>query len=103
MCELVGSSFLTKFSFIFEKENVGLYRGVGLRVFRNLLGPEIERRRTEIIKVFKDCDLSITKKNQCMKVMDAVDFQCNLTNNTYILYRKPTDINLYTNINSNKS
>ena len=43
-------------------ENVGLYRDHGLRVFRNLSGPEIEKKRKEIIKAFKDCGLFIATK-----------------------------------------
>ena len=41
---------------------MGLYRDHGLRVFRNLSGPEIEKKRKEIIKAFKDCGLFIATK-----------------------------------------
>ena len=59
--ELVGSYILSKLNLSLIKK-VGLYRDDGLGVFRNLSGPEIERKRKEIIKVFKDCGLSIATK-----------------------------------------
>ena len=66
--ELVNSYILTKFDFRFEKKILSLYGSDGFGVFRNLLGPEIEKRRQEIIKVFKHCDLSITAKTNLKKV-----------------------------------
>ena len=66
--ELVNSYILTKFDFRFEKKILSLYGSDGFEVFRNLLGPEIEKRRQEIIKVFKQCDLSITAKTNLKKV-----------------------------------
>ena len=50
--ELVNSYILTKFDFRFEKKILSLYGSDGLGVFRNLLGPEIEKTRQEIIKSF---------------------------------------------------
>ena len=46
---------------------MGLYRDHGLRVFRNLSGPEIEKKRKEIIKAFKDCGLFIATKKMSVK------------------------------------
>ena len=45
-----------------RKENVGLYRDDGLGVLRNLSDPETERLRKGIIKISKDCGLSIAIK-----------------------------------------
>ena len=51
-CELVGSGILSKLNGIFDKKNVGLYRDDELDVFRNLLGPEVEKKRKEITVVY---------------------------------------------------
>ena len=42
-----------------EQNNVGLYRDDGLGIFRNLSRHNIERKKKEIIKIFKDFGLSI--------------------------------------------
>ena len=47
---------------LIRKENAGLYRDDDLVILRNLSGPEVERIRKKIIKIFKDCGLSITIK-----------------------------------------
>ena len=70
---LVGSYILTEFDFIFDKKILSLYRSDGLfdGVFRILTSPEIERRRKEITKICKHCDLSITRKT----ILKVVDFE----------------------------
>ena len=54
ICELAGIYNLHLLKSIIRKENVGLYRDAGLGVLRNLSGPETERLRKQIIKIFKD-------------------------------------------------
>ena len=70
---LVGSYILTEFDFIFDKRILSLYKSDGLfdGVFRILTSPEIERRRKEITKICKHCDLSITRKT----ILKVVDFE----------------------------
>ena len=41
-----------------------------------LLGPEVERKRKVIIKVFRDCGLSISTKTN-LKVVDFLDVNFN--------------------------
>ena len=54
ICKLVGAFILNKISPIMqEQNNVGLYRDDGLGIFRNLSRPNIERKKKEIIKIFK--------------------------------------------------
>ena len=54
ICELVGTFILNKISPIMQEENnVGFYRDDGLSIFRNLLRPNIERKKKEIIKSFR--------------------------------------------------
>ena len=51
ICKLVGTFILNKTSSIMqEQNNVGLYRDDGLGIFRNLLWPNAERKKKEIIK-----------------------------------------------------
>ena len=49
---------------------LSLCRGDRIGGFRILSGPKIERRRTEIIKICKHCDLSITRETN-LKVVDV--------------------------------
>ena len=42
-----------------NKEDVVLYRDDGLGIFKNISGPEIERKKKAIVKVFKKSELSI--------------------------------------------
>ena len=62
VCELVGVYILHLLKTVIRKENVGLYHDYGLGILRNSSGPEIERKRKQIIRVFKSCGLNITVK-----------------------------------------
>ena len=59
----------------------------GLGILRNSSGPEIERKRKQIIQIFKSCGLNITVKTN-LKTVDFLDVRLDLTNNTYQPYRK---------------
>ena len=100
VCDLVGIYSLNLLKTIIRKENVGLYRDDGLGIIRNSSGPEIDRMRKQIIKVFKECGLNIVIKMN-LKTVDFLDVRFNLTNNTYEPYRKPNNEPVYININSN--
>ena len=60
-----------------NKNNFGLYRDDGLGILRKTSGPEADRKRKNTIKIFKECELSITcevnKKN-----VDFLDVRFNL-------------------------
>ena len=43
-----------------EQNNIGLYSDDDLGIFRNLSRPNIERKKKEIIKIFKSFGLYIT-------------------------------------------
>lgn len=47
----------TRINKIMKKENISLNRDHGLCVFKNLLAPEIERKRKETVKLFQKCGL----------------------------------------------
>ena len=67
--ELVGLLMLSKLVQLFQDNSVGLYRDDGLGVLRNLPGPETERLRKYVVKIFKDCGLSITSKTN-LRIVD---------------------------------
>ena len=62
VCELVGIYTLSKIKNVTNKKNIGSYRDDGLGIFQNIPETEIERKKKQIVKVFKDCGLSITIK-----------------------------------------
>ena len=62
VCELVGSFVLQQLSQLLEHYSAGFYRHDGLAILKRLSGPEVERVKKKIMKVFKDCRLKITIK-----------------------------------------
>ena len=100
ICDLVGIYKLYQLKNAIRKENVGLYRDDGLGILRNLSGPEIERIRKRIIKIFKDSGLNITIKMN-LKTVDFLDVRFDLLNGTYQPYRKPNNQPVYINKQSN--
>ena len=99
-CELVGKYILKKLKNVTNKENIGLYRDDGLGIFQNIPKTEIERKKKQIVKVFKDCGLSITIKCN-LKLVDFLGVTFNLVNEIYKPYRKPNNKPLYINKHSN--
>ena len=98
LCELVGSFILNKLTYLVNKSDIGLYRDDGLGIFYNVSKPEIERKKKNIVKVFKGCGLSITI--QCnLKTVDFLDVTFDLDNNAYKPFdnNKPIDINKHSN------
>ena len=59
VCELVGSYILQQLSQLFEHHSVELYRHDGLAILKGLSGPETERVKKKVTKVFKHCGLKI--------------------------------------------
>ena len=88
MCELVGTYILNQLKDTFQHHSAGLYRDDGLAVVKGLSGPEIERMKKRIIKIFKDCGLKITIKGD-LKIVNFLDVTFDLHKNTYEPYRKP--------------
>ena len=81
ICELVGIYNLHQLKNLIRKENAGLYREDGLCILRNLSGPEVERIRKRIIKIFNDCGLNITIKMN-FKIVDFLDVRLDFVNYT---------------------
>ena len=101
ICELVGTFILNKITPIMqERNNVGLYRDDGLGIFRNLSRPNIERKKKEIIKIFKSFGLSITVTTNVTSA-NYLDVNFDLTKDIYKRYRKPNDEPVYISRHSN--
>ena len=61
--------------------------GNGLGIFRNTSGPKADQKPKNIIKIFKECGLSITCEVN-KKIVDFLDVWFNLIDQTYEPYRK---------------
>ena len=94
VCQLVGSYLLKKVLNIVDKKYIGLYRDDGLAILQNLSGPQIERKRKDIIKMFKTAGLNITIQAG-LRIVNFLDVQFNLNNGTYQPYRKPDNTPVY--------
>ena len=68
-------------------ENMGLYREDGLSIFKNMSGPEIERTKKELVKVFKNNGLPITVKTN-LKTADFLNIHFDLVKEIYQPYNK---------------
>ena len=100
ICELVGIYIQNKLCKLMSRKDFGLYRDDGLGILRNTSGPEADQKRKSIIKIFKECGLSITCEVN-KKIVDFLDVRFNLNEQTYEPYRKPNNEPVYINIQSN--
>ena len=101
ICELVGTFILNEIGPIMQEENnVGLYRDDGLGIFRNLSRTNIDRKKKEIIKIFKNFGLSIAVTTNATSG-NYLDVNFDLTTEIYKPYRKPNDEPVYINNHSN--
>ena len=100
VCELVGSYMLIQLTHSVNKESVGLYRNDGLGVFPNISKPERERKKKQIVKIFKEYGLSITI--QCnLKSVHFLDATFDVYDSLQKPYRKPNNKPIYINKQSN--
>ena len=98
--ELVGTFIQNKPWKLINKKDFGLYRDDKLGILRNTSGPEADQERKNIIKTFKECGLSITSEVS-KKIIDFLDVQFNLNDQTYEPYRKLNNELVYINKQSN--
>ena len=63
-------------------------------------GPEGERKKKELVKIFKDNGLSFTAKTN-LKIADFLDIRFDLVKDIYQPYKKPNDDPLCINKKSN--
>lgn len=101
LCELVGLYILHHLSQRYGIDTSGLYRDDGLCCFENTSGPQSDRIKKDLVKLFKDVfDLRITIQTN-LKVVDFLDVTFNLSNGTYQPYSKPNSQPTYVNVHSN--
>ena len=67
-------------------------------MFDKLSGPQIEQRKKNIIKIFKDCGLSITVTTNTTSILHLT---LNLETESYQPFRKPNNDPICIDINSN--
>ena len=96
ICELVGIYIQNKLCKLMNKKDFGLYRDDGLGILRNTSRPEADRKRKNIIKIFKECGLSIICEAN-KKMVDFLDVRFNLNNQTDEPYRNLNNEPVYIN------
>ena len=100
ICELVGLLVLSKLGSSYNSNDIGLYRDDGLSVFKNNSGPQAEKIKKDITKIFKELGLNITIKCN-LKIVNFLDVTFDLNTGKYYPYKKPNDELTYINKHSN--
>ena len=99
VCELIGIFMVSLLRKHINKNHIGLYRDDGLVILKNTSGPETEKLKKKLQKLFKEKDLDIII--QCnLKITNYLDITLNLNDGSYRPYRKPNEGNNYSDINS---
>ena len=100
VCELIGSFLLNLLGRQYDTKNIGLYRDDGLSIFKNCSGPQMEKIKKRLQKVFKNNGLdAIIECN--MKIVNYLDVTFNLNDGTYRPYQKPDSKIQYIHVESN--
>ena len=101
LCKLVGLYILQILGEKYGKHGIDLYHDNRLACFQYTVGPQVDRIRKDLIKIFKeDFDLSIICKTN-FKVVNFLDVTLNLTVGKYKPCNKPYNNPLHINIPSN--
>ena len=100
MCELVGLYILNRLSEKYDKESTMLYRDNGLVLFSNISGPQTDRIKKDIKRIFVELGLKIEIKTN-LKIVDFLDVTFNLTNRMYYPFKKPNNTPTYINTKPN--
>ena len=95
MCELVGLCLLKLLHNEFGKTNIGLYREDN-SCFQNISGPNSERIKKKMCKIFKENGLNITVASK-LAIIDFLDVTFDLRSGTYYPYRKQNNEILHIN------
>ena len=78
-----------------------MYTDDGLVCFENVNGPQAEKIRKDVIKIFKqELDLNFTSETN-LKIVNFLDITLNLSTGRYQPYNKPDNDPLCINVNSN--
>ena len=100
VCELVGLFLLNEAKKTFPQVDLGLYRDDGLGAYEKIPGPQAERIKKGITKLFKELGLSITINMNQINA-DFLDVIMDLPTGKHRPYRKPNNTPLYINAKSN--
>ena len=82
-----------------NNKNIGLYRDDGLAAFRNMSPWTADKTRKMFIETFAESGLKITIESN-LKVVNFLDITLNIHNGKYYPYRKPGNLPLYINAQS---
>ena len=82
VCELVALYILDILTKEFGHDKIGLYRDDGLGCFQNLSGPESEKVKKKLWKVFKQSGLSVTVECN-LQITDFLDVKFDLRTDKY--------------------
>ena len=95
--ELIGMFMLSLLCKHINKNHIGLYRDDGLAILKNTSGPEAEKLKKKLQKLFKEKDLDIII--QCnLKITNYLDITLNLNDSLYRPYTKPNEETNYLHI-----
>ena len=83
--ELVGLFLLNQLEKLIPRQIVGLYRDDGLAVINNHSGPEIERLRKSVIKLFKSIRLNV-RIDSNIKTTDFLDIQFSASRRIFYIF-----------------
>ena len=100
VCELVGLYLLNLLTNEFGKSNIGLYRDDGLSFFQNISGPDSEKMKKKMCKIFKENGLNITVECN-LAITNFLDVTFDLKSGTYYSYRKQNNEIFYIHKQSN--
>ena len=84
--KLVLTYLLNQLKVVIVKEIMRLYRDNGLGIFKNMSGPKVERKKINIVKIFKNNALSITVKASLTKAY-FLDIHFDLVKEIYLSYK----------------
>ena len=100
ICELIGLFLSNIFANKFDKNSVGLYRGNGLALFKNINDHLADKIGKEFPQTFKENRLSL--EIECnLKTVNYLDITLDLSTGTCKPYCKPNDEILYILAKSN--
>ena len=87
VCELIGIFLLNLLGRQYDTKYIGLYRYDELSIFKNCSGPQMEKIKKHLQKIFKNNGLDVIIECN-VKVVNYLDVTFNLNHSTYRPYQK---------------